>query len=88
MIVPGNIRERSLDLDRAALGYQINRELIDMIAEVKYAMSLAAARFILKDWEDVDVLQVMDRCAIVRQELDILSRLLKLPVNHEIHDDH
>lgn len=86
MIVPGNIRERPRVLDRAALGHQITCELIDMISEVMQVETLAFSRF--EDWEAVDVLQLKDRCAIVRQELDIMKRLLNLSGKDEIHDSH
>lgn len=88
MIVPGNIRERPRGLDRAALGHQITCELIEMISEVMQVESLAFSRRNFEDWETVDVLQLKDRCTIVRQELDIMKRLLTLPGNHEIHDSH
>lgn len=88
MIVPGNIRERQRVLDRAALGHQITCELIDMTSEVMQVESLALSRRNLEDWKVVDVLQLKDRCAIVRQELDIMKRLLNLPGIHEIHDSH
>lgn len=86
MIVPGNIRERPRGLDRAALGHQITCDLIDMISEVMQVETLAFSRRNFEDWEAVDVLQLKDRCTIVRQELDIMKRLLTLPGNHEIHD--
>lgn len=86
MIVPGNMRERPRDLDRAALGHQITCELIDLVSEVMEAETLAFSRRNFEDWRGVDVLQLKDRCAIVRQEIDIMKRLLKNPDNHEIHD--
>lgn len=86
MIAPGNMRERPRGLDRAALGHQITCELIDMIGEVTEVETLAFSRRNFEDWEAVDVLQLKDRCTIVRQELDIMKRLLNLPRNHEIHD--
>ena len=85
MIVPGNIRERPRGLDRAALGHQITCELIDMISEVTQVETLAFSRRNFGDWEDVDILQLKDRCTIVRQELDIMKRLLNQPGNYEIH---
>lgn len=88
MIVPGNMREWPRGLDRAALGHQITCELIDMIVEVTEVETLAFSRQIREDWEAVDVLQLKDRCTIVRQELDIMKRLLNLPGDYEIHDSH
>jgi hypothetical protein len=88
MIVPGNIRERPRALDRVALGYQITDDLFEMVVEALGVKSLASSRCIFETWEGVDLPQVKDRCAIVRQELDIMKRLLKLPDNHEIHDSH
>ena len=88
MIVPGNIRERPRGLDRSALGHQITCDLSDMVDEVMKAEITAHSRDTFEYWEGVDLLQVKDRCTIVRQELDIIKRLLKLPDNHEIHDSH
>lgn len=88
MIVPGNIRERPRGLDRAALGYQITDDLYDMVVEALQVKGLASSRCIFENWDGVELLQVKDRCAIVRQQLDIMKRLLKLPDNHEIHDCH
>ena len=88
MIVPGNIRERPRGLDLAALGYQITRELDGLIDEAIDAEGLAITRIESEGWKGVDVLQLKDRCMIVRQELDIIKRLLKLSGNHEVHDSH
>ena len=88
MIVPGNIRERPRVLDRVALGGQISYEMILMGNESDDIVKLALSRYKKTNWNGVDLLQLKDRCAIVRQELDIMKRLLKLPGNHEIYDSH
>lgn len=86
MIAPGNMRERPRGLDRAALGHQFVLELGNMVSEVTDIDAAAFLRYLSEDWESVDVLQLKDLCSIVRQELDIMKRLLNKPGNHEIHD--
>lgn len=88
MIVPGNIRERPRGLDRTALGYQFTDDLYDMVVEAMRVKSMASSRYTFENWEGVDLPQLKERCIIVRQELDIMKRLLTLPGNHEIHDSH
>lgn len=88
MVEPGNIWERPRGLDPAALGHRVTRELYDMFSEVSGVETLVFIRDLSTNWDDVDLLQLKDRCAIVRQELDIMKRLLELPGNHEIHDSH
>lgn len=88
MIEPGNMRERPRGLDRAALGYQFTDDLHDMVVETMRVRSLVLSRYTFENWDGVDLPQLKERCAIVRQELDIMNRLLKLPDKHEIHDSH
>lgn len=88
MIVPGNIRERPRVLDRAALISRVVNNIVRMCTET---IQLQGSAFNLPGnsrLEDGAALEILDRLAIARAQIDIIRRILKQPDDDEIHDCH
>lgn len=86
MIVPGNIRERPRGLDRAALIQRVINESVTMCTE---STDLEMATLNLQGisrLEEGAALEILDRLAIVRAQIDIVSRIIKSALGDEVHD--
>lgn len=88
MIVPGNIRERPRGLNRAAL---INRMVDNVVTMCTETIELQGAAVNLlgnSRLEEGAALEVLDRLAIARAQIDIIRRIIKSAIGDEIHDSH
>lgn len=88
MIVPGNIRERPRGLDRAALNQRVINESLTMCTE---SIDLELAALDLQGnsrLEEGAALEILDRLAIARAQIDIISRIIKSALGNEVHDSH
>lgn len=86
MIVPGNMRERPRGLDRAALIQRVINNSVTMCTE-SIDLEMAALDLLGNSrLEEGAALEILDRLAIVRAQIDIISRIIKSAIGHEIHD--
>lgn len=86
MIVPGNIRERPRDLDRATI---INRVINGSLTMCMESIDLELAALDLLGntcLEEGAALEILDRLSIVRAQIDIISRIIKSALGDEVHD--
>lgn len=88
MIVPGNIRERPRGLDRAEIIRRVVDNSVTMCTET---IELEMAALDLPGnsrLEEGAAFEILDRLAIARAQIDIITRVIKNSTGHEIHDSH
>lgn len=86
MIVPGNIRERPRGLDRAEI---IRRVFDNSMSLYSETIELEMVTLDLPGnsrLEEGAALEILDRLAIARAQIDIISRIIKSALGHEVHD--
>lgn len=86
MIVPGNIRERPRGLDRATIIQRVINGSVTMCTET---IGLEMAALDLPGnirLEEGAALEILDRLAIARAQIDIISRIIKSALGDEVHD--
>lgn len=88
MIVPGNIRERPRGLDRAEIIRRVVDNSVAMCTETIEVEMAAIDLPGISRLEDGAALEILDRIAIARAQIDIIMRIIKHALGHEIHDSH
>lgn len=88
MIVPGNIRERPRGLDRAEI---IRRVFDNSMSLYSETIELETVTLDLRSnsrLEEGAAFEILDRLAIARAQIDIITRVIKNATGHEIHDSY
>lgn len=86
MIEPGNIRERPRGLDRAAIIQCVINRSVTMCTET-FDLEMAALDLLGNSrLEEGAAIEILDRLAIARAQIDIISRIIKSALGDEIHD--
>ena len=88
MIVPGNIRERPRGLDRPTIIRRVIDGSVTMCTETIELEMVALDLPGNSRLEEGAALEILDRLAIARAQIDIITRILKSATGHEIHDSH
>lgn len=88
MIVPGNIRERPRGLDRAEIIRRVVDNSVTTCTETIELEMVALDLLGNSRLEDGAALEILDRLAIARAQIDIITRIIKNAIGHEIHDSH
>lgn len=86
MIEPGNMKERPRGLDRATIMQRVINESVTMCTE---SIDLELAALDLQGnsrLEEGAGLEILDRLAITRAQIDIMSRIIKRALGDEVHD--
>ena len=88
MIVPGNMRERPRCLDRATIIQRVINGSETMCTE-SFDLEMAALDLLGNNHlEEGAAFEILDRLSIAREQIDIISRIIKSALGDEIHDSH